>query len=105
MLIRSGGGDMKINIDGININYSDSGSGDVVLILQGWGTNMSLYSALAAHLSQNMRVILPELPGFGETPEPAEPFCADDYADFTEKLLRAPPAAAAVKTTGKAAFE
>ena len=80
---------MKINIDGISVNYSDSGSGEVVLILQGWGTNMSLYSALAEHLSQNMRFILPELPGFGETPEPAEPFCADDYADFTEKLLRA----------------
>jgi len=78
---------MKVNIDGISVNYSDSGSGDVVLILQGWGTNMSLYSALAAHLAQNMRVILPELPGFGETAEPAEPFSADDYADFVEKLL------------------
>ena len=79
---------MKLNIDGISVNCSDSGSGDVVLILQGWGTNMSLYSALAAHLAQNMRVILPELPGFGETAEPAEPFSADDYADFVEKLLR-----------------
>lgn len=79
---------MKLNIDGISVNCSDSGSGDVVLILQGWGTNMSLYSALAAHLAQNMRVILPELPGFGETAEPREPFSADDYADFVEKLLR-----------------
>ena len=79
---------MKLNIDGISVNYTDSGSGDVVLILQGWGTNMSLYSALAAHLAQNMRVILPELPGFGETDEPREPFSADDYADFVEKLLR-----------------
>ena len=79
---------MKLNIDGISGNCSDSGSGDVVLILQGWGTNMSLYSALAAHLAQNMRVILPELPGFGETAEPAAPFSADDYADFVEKLLR-----------------
>lgn len=80
---------MKINIDGIPVNYSDSGSGDVVLILQGWGTHMGLYSALAEHLSRNMRVILPELPGFGETPEPSVPFSADDYANFTEKLLRA----------------
>lgn len=80
---------MKINIDGIPVNYTDSGSGEAVLILQGWGTNISLYSALAEHLAQSMRVILPELPGFGETPEPPEPFSADDYADFAEKLLRA----------------
>lgn len=80
---------MQINIDGIPVNYSDSGSGNTVLILQGWGTNMSLYAALAEHLSQYMRVILPELPGFGETLEPPTPFSADDYADFTEKLLRA----------------
>ncbi len=80
---------MKINIDGIAVNYTDSGSGPVVLILQGWGTNIGLYSALAEHLSGYMRVILPELPGFGETPEPPEPYNADDYADFTEKLLRA----------------
>lgn len=80
---------MTINIDGIPVNYSDSGSGDVVLILQGWGTNMGLYAAMAEHLAKNMRVILPELPGFGETPDPPEPFSADDYADFTENLLRA----------------
>lgn len=80
---------MQINIDGIPVNYSDSGSGDVVLLLQGWGTHMGLYTAMAEHLAQHMRVILPELPGFGQTPEPPQAFTADDYADFTEKFMAA----------------
>ncbi len=80
---------MKISIDGINVNYYDAGAGEVLLILQGWGTNISLYSALAEHLSSGLRVILPELPGFGETPEPPEAWDADSYAEFTEKFLAA----------------
>lgn len=89
MLIGSGGGSLQITIRSIPVNYIDIGSGSPVLILQGWGTNLGLYTELAAHLSQKMRVILPELPGFGETPEPPAPFSADDYAAFTEEFLRA----------------
>ena len=79
---------MEINVDGIPVNCSDTGQGpETVLILQGWGTNESLYADLARHLSRSMRVILPELPGFGKTPEPERPFDAADYAAFTLRLL------------------
>jgi pimeloyl-ACP methyl ester carboxylesterase len=44
---------------------------------------------LAEHLAGYMRVLLPELPGFGKTPEPERAFSADDYADFTLSFLRA----------------
>lgn len=78
---------LNISVDGINTHYEDRGSGDVVVILQGWGTNLALYEGLISHLSLTHRVIAPELPGFGETPEPPEPWGVSDYALFVQKFL------------------
>ena len=81
---------MTVEVRGIPVNYISLGEGpETVLILQGWGTNAGLYQGLAAHLAGRMRVILPELPGFGETPEPPAPWDAADYAGFVLDLLGA----------------
>lgn len=78
---------MNISVDGINTHYEDRGSGDIIVILQGWGTNLALYEGLISHLSLTYRVIAPELPGFGETPEPPEPWGVSEYASFVLKFL------------------
>ena len=80
---------MYISIDGINTHYADRGAGDVLVLLHGWGTDLSLYEGLIAHLSRTMRVIAPELPGFGETAEPPQPWSAADYSVFVLKFLEA----------------
>ncbi len=81
---------MGIRVGDIPVNYITMGEGpETAVILQGWGTNLGLYRDLAAHLSRRMQVFLPELPGFGETPEPKEPMDAEDYAAFTLELMRA----------------
>ncbi|NLV50525.1 MAG: alpha/beta hydrolase [Clostridiales bacterium] len=80
---------MKISVGGFTVNYTDEGSGEVLVILQGWGTHAELYASLSARLSHIMRVIVPDLPGFGQTREPPEPWCADDYADFVLDFLSA----------------
>ena len=73
---------METVINGLRTNYLVSGRGRDVIVLQGWGTSVELYSDLCAHLSAYMRVWIPDLPGAGRTAEPAAPMCADDYADF-----------------------
>jgi len=80
---------LYITVDGINTHYEDRGAGDVLVLLHGWGTDLSLYEGLIAHLSDTMRVIAPELPGFGETPEPAQSWDAGDYSAFVLKFLDA----------------
>ena len=80
---------MYIDIKGINTHYEDRGAGDTVVILQGWGTDLSLYEGLIAHISKTHRVIAPELPGFGETPEPPESWNAADYSAFVLDFLKA----------------
>jgi len=81
---------MVVEVRGIPVNYISFGEGpETAVILQGWGTNAALYRDLAAHLGQRMRVYVPELPGFGETPEPPEAWGAEEYAAFTLELLEA----------------
>ncbi len=87
---REGGGEgLTITAAGIPVHCLELGGGEeTAVILQGWGTNAGLYHALAEHLAERMRVYVPELPGFGETPEPPEPWDAQQYAAFTLELLR-----------------
>lgn len=33
-------------------------------------------------LSPHMRVVAPDMAGFGESDEPKKPWCVDDYVDF-----------------------
>jgi pimeloyl-ACP methyl ester carboxylesterase len=53
-----------------------------LLILHGWGCDKNVYASVTEHLSKVYRVTLPELPGFGDTPEPPEAWGVSDYADF-----------------------
>ena len=82
---------MKISIDGYDISYKISGpeSADVLVVLQGWGTEMSLYDSVAAAVNDRYRVIQFDLPGFGNSDEPREPWNVDAYADFFCSFMEA----------------
>lgn len=74
---------MFTEIDGLRINYTDVGEGKKsVLFLHGWGANITLFNQAIGFLSPYFRVIAPDLPGFGESDEPKEPWSVDDYTDF-----------------------
>ena len=78
---------MVKKIDSIAVNYIDEGEGEIILLLHGWGANITLYSGIIKVLSQNHRVIAFDMPGFGKTTEPTEPWCVDDYVNFVMKFI------------------
>ncbi|WP_313163169.1 alpha/beta hydrolase [Sedimentibacter sp.] len=78
---------MQINIDGININYIDEGQGNVVLLLHGWGGNIQTMMPIANILKDKCRVIVLDLPGFGESDKPREPWNSYDYSDCVDKFI------------------
>ena len=81
---------MEIVIDGYKIVHKESGTGDsVIVILQGWGTNMAVYDSVAACVSAKYRVIQFDFPGFGDSDEPREPWAVEDYAQFFLKFMEA----------------
>ncbi|MCR5097556.1 MAG: alpha/beta hydrolase [Lachnospiraceae bacterium] len=81
---------MNISVDGYNINYKITGGGDeTVVMLQGWGTTMEMYDSVAATISDRCRFIQLDLPGFGGSDEPKQPWSVADFSDFFCKFLDA----------------
>lgn len=73
---------MEVTVKGIPVSYIENGDGDYALVLQGWGTSITLYAPIIDTLAEKYHVIAPDLPGFGETPEPPEPWDVGDYTEF-----------------------
>ena len=56
-----------ITIGDHEVVYLDGGSGPPVVLLHGFGSNKDLWNAVAARLTPSFLVIVPDLPGFGES--------------------------------------
>lgn len=79
---------MNININGININYRDEGNGNPIVLLHGWGSNITLFNGIFELLSNNYRVVALDMPGFGESDEPHNIWGVDDYVDFVWTFIK-----------------
>lgn len=82
---------MNMKIGDINVNYFLKGSYDseeAVVMLHGWGANIGLFTAAAESVATKYLVAAPDLPGFGETPEPSFPWQVDDYTDFVIEFIK-----------------
>ncbi len=77
---------MEAVIDGRRVRYIDEGEGPEVLLLHGWGAPAETYRLIIDHLKTRCRVVAPDLPGFGGSEEPAEPWSVDDFVDFVLKF-------------------
>lgn len=80
---------MHINIDGLNINYIDEGTGYAVLLLHGWGGSIQTMKPITNILNGKCRVIVLDLPGFGQSDIPETPWNSYDYAQCIKKFIDA----------------
>lgn len=64
----------------------ERGEGPPLLLLHGWGASKELMMPLVQCL-RHVRAIVPDLPGFGATPEPPRPWGVDEYARWVIALL------------------
>lgn len=79
---------MNIEVDGYNICYKISGNGEkTAVMLQGWGTDLGVYDSVADTINSEYRFVQFDLPGFGGSDEPREPWDVDAYADFFCKFM------------------
>lgn len=80
-----------MKIGDISVNYFLEGPEDAseaVVMLHGWGANIELFRNSAVRIAEKYRVAAPDMPGFGETPEPPEAWNVDAYADFVTEFIR-----------------
>lgn len=78
---------MKCIVKGLLTEYTRRGSGPVVVVLHGWGTNAANLDQLAKSLVDTFTVIAVDLPGFGGSSQPNEVWGVGDYAQFVHDLL------------------
>lgn len=77
----------KIRIDNLEVNYKEEGEGNSLLILHGWGGSSDSWKDVQDFLSRRgYRVIVPNLPGFGKSHTPPEPWSIEDYIEFLRKF-------------------
>lgn len=80
--------DMNTNINGLNINYIDEGSGTLLVMLHGWGSNIDLFSGVVSFAKKGYHVVAMDMPGFGKSDEPKEPMNVDAYVAFVLEFIK-----------------
>lgn len=79
---------------GVRLHYTDTGNpqGQPVVIMHGWGCDVSTVASIAEAMEDSMRVISVDLPGHGQSGEPSllpgnEPWGVYEYADCIGLLI------------------
>lgn len=80
---------MTIDLQGRPVEYTDQGQGPVVVLLHGWAAPISIYQCIVDRLARKYRVLAPQMPGSGNTPEPGQPMVLEDYVEFVAQFCRA----------------
>jgi pimeloyl-ACP methyl ester carboxylesterase len=60
----------KTAIPGFEIAYLEGGEGEPLLLIHGFGADKDNFTRVSAYLTGHYRVIIPDLPGFGESSRP-----------------------------------
>lgn len=74
-------------VDGLLTTYDVSGEGNALLLLHGWGDKSVNLGAPFKPLAKHYRLINVDLPGFGGTASPSEPWDLTNYATFVAHFL------------------
>lgn len=62
----------SIDIPGFKIVYAEGGSGETIIMLHGFSANKDHWLKFAKNFTSGYRVIIPDLPGFGESSKPMQ---------------------------------
>ena len=80
---------MEIIINGIKTNYQVFGEGQPFLILHGWGSNSDRWQIIGEKISKKgLKVIIPDMPGFGKSEIPKTPWDFNSYVNWIEEFTK-----------------
>lgn len=79
---------MTATINGMNVRWLTTGSGTDVVLLHGWGCDLSIWKGVQEHLEKNFRVTSLDFPGFGESCEPPAAWGMEEYTAWFDLFLK-----------------
>ena len=62
----------SIDIPDFKIAYLEGGTGDTIIMVHGFGGFKDVWVKMAKYLTPNYRIIIPDLPGFGDSSKPQD---------------------------------
>jgi pimeloyl-ACP methyl ester carboxylesterase len=78
---------MQVVVDGLLTNYELSGSGKLVVMIHGWGSDIKSFGSLQRDLSKSYQTLSLDLPGMGDTSQPEDNWNLDDFASFVSNII------------------
>ncbi len=79
---------MNITINGLNIEYTEKGSGIPVLFLHGWGSSFKFYENIMDALSNRCKTVAVNFPACGNSEKMKEPWNLQNYCDFVLEFMQ-----------------
>ena len=76
-----------IQLSGLNFHYTVQGEGAPILLMHGWGCNLTTLQSVEKVALENHKVYNVDFPGFGESQEPSEVWGVDEYTRLIEQLV------------------
>ncbi len=81
---------MLKKVHDLEINYTQYGKGEDIVLLHGWGQNIEMMEPLGKNLCENNQITILDFPGFGSSQTPNFAYTINDYTtllhDFLEEL-------------------
>ncbi len=77
-----------ISINQLNLNIEVSGQGKTnIILLHGWGQSTKVFQDVAKYLQTSFTIYNVDLPGFGLSDIPKNPFNTEDYANIIKAII------------------
>lgn len=77
-----------VSVQDSSVSILQGGSGPRILLLHGWGSRAESYRDFFLSLPENCgEFVIPDLPGFGNTPPPTTTWGVHEYAAWVHDLL------------------
>lgn len=78
----------EVSVKNLDVNYKKEGKGEPLLILHGWESCSEKWKEVQDELCSEFDVIIPDLPGFGESESPSGSWTVEDYLEFVRKFVQ-----------------
>lgn len=80
----------RVQVGDFEVAYNVGGEGEPLILLHGFGANRENFTRVAGQLTRSHRVLVPDLPGFGESSRRADArYAIDDQVERLRAFVRA----------------
>lgn len=78
-----------IQLSGLNFHYTVQGEGSPIILMHGWGCNLTTLQSVEKVAMENHTVYNVDFPGFGESQEPSHVWGVEEYTQLIEQFVKA----------------